>query len=226
MPIYQDGNTYLVSVGSGANRFRKRYKTYADAVLAERRQLLILEGVIQEPTPAMVKAAKAEAEQSREKTLEDAYRLTVKDVWSQRKTDNQPRLARYVMASIGKDTPLSKVTTSLIRQMVEEFEDEMGNSGSTVNGKLSALSMMLKSAADEGWIETLPRIKRRSPGEHRIRWMDAEEELAVLNKCRELGLHDLHDFIIVGVDTGFRRMELMGCKSNETFGSSGARVLS
>ena len=213
MPIYQRGNTWLVSVGSKDNRFRKTFKNYADAILAEKRQSLILEGVIDAPTPAQVRAAMAD-DKAVEKTLKDAYKLTIRDIWSQRKTGNQPRLARYVMDAIGWDTPVAKVTTSLIREMVDEFEDE-GNSGSTVNGKLSALSMMLKCAADEGWIEAMPRIKRRSPGEHRIRWIDAEEELEVLNACTKLGLQHLRDFIIVGVDTGFRRMELMGFKPKD-----------
>lgn len=208
MPIYQRGNAWLVSVGSQENRFRKTFKNYADAVLAEKRQLLILEGVIEAPTPIHVKASLAEGG-TKERTLRDAYKVTLKDVWSQHKTQHQPRLARYVMDALGWDLPLSKVTTSLIRELVDELEDE-GNQGSTINGKLSALSMMLKSAADEGWIEALPRIKRRKNGDHRIRWMDAEEELDALNTCLRLGFNDLHDFIIVGIDTGFRRMELMG----------------
>lgn len=212
MPIYARGKKFLVSVGSGSDRYRETFNTYAEAVLAEKRQMLIKEGVIEAPTPTVAKAMLAEGGV---KTLRDAYKVTLKDTWSQRKTENQPRLARYVMDALGWDLPLTQVTTSVIRQYVEELEDEQNNSGSTVNGKLSALSMMLKHAADEGWIETLPRIKRRSPGEHRIRWMDAEEELEALNTCIKLGFHDLHDFIIVGVDTGFRRMELMGFKPKE-----------
>lgn len=212
MPIYERGSAWLVSVGSGKDRYRASFKTYADAVLAEKRQNLIREGVIEAPTSTVLKA---KASEGGAKTLHDAYKVTLKDTWSQRKTENQPRCARYVMDALGWDLPLTEVTTSVIRQYVEELEDEQGNSGSTVNGKLSALSMMLKHAADEGWIETLPRIKRRSPGEHRIRWMDAEEELQVLNTCLQLGFTDLHDFIVVGVDTGFRRMELMGFRPKD-----------
>lgn len=212
MPIYQRGDAWLVSVGSKDNRFRKSFKNYADAVLAEKRQLLIMEGVIEAPTPAQVKAAIAETKL--ERTLEDAYKVTLKDIWSQRKTKGQPRLARYVMDSLGWKTPIKDITTSLIRELVDELEED-GNEGSTVNGKLSALSMMLKTAADEGWIESLPRIKRRKPGDHRIRWMDYEEEMEALNTCTKLGFQHLRDFIIVGVDTGFRRMELIGFKPKE-----------
>lgn len=213
MPIYKRGNTWLVSVGSKDNRFRKTFKDYTAAVLAEKRQSLILEGIIEAPTPVQVRHALAE-QSGREKTLQDAYKVTLKDIWSQRKTDNQPRLARYVLDSLGATTPVSRITTSLIREFVDELEED-GNQGSTVNGKLSALSMMLKTAADEGWIEALPRIKRRKSGENRIRWLDAEEELEVLNMCTKLGFQHLRDFIIVGVDTGFRRMELMGFRPKE-----------
>lgn len=214
MPIYERGSAWLVSVGSGKDRFRKSYKTYADAVLAEKRQLLIIEGVIEAPKPVLETISQGSLGGSSLKTLRDAYELTVKDVWSQRKTANQPRIARYVMDALGWDTPVEKITTSVIREMVDEFEDA-GNEGSTVNGKLSALSMMLKTAADEGWIESLPRMKRRSPGDHRIRWLDAEEELEILNTCLKLGMPDLHDFVVVAVDTGFRRMELLRFKVRE-----------
>ena len=141
-------------------------------------------------------------------TLYAAYQLTVRDVWSQKRSKAYLFTSKPVIDSLGKDTPISEITTSVIREMVSEFIEE-GDSGGTINGKLSALSMMLKTAADEGWIETLPRIKRRANGDHRIRWLDAEQELEVLNLCRQLGLNSLHDYIVCAIDTGFRRMELL-----------------
>jgi len=208
MPIYKRGNKWLVSVGSGENRYRETFSSYTDAVLAEKKQELIKSGVLEIPQELLPKPVI-------KPTLAEAYKLTVKDVWSQRKSDNGQKNARAILNYFGEETPVDSITTSMIREMVNEFADEQGNAGSTVNGKLSALSMMLKTSADEGWIETLPRIKRRSAGNHRIRWIDNREELDLLNTCTQYGFNALREFIIVAIDTGFRRMELLNFESKQ-----------
>ena len=207
MPIYKRGGSYLASVGSGADRARKSFKTLEDAQKWEKKESLIREGVIDRPIEPK-RGTSSPKGGTGGHTLADAFRLTVKDYWSQRKSGSGIRAAKQVMRHLGDDTKVAEITTSLIREMVEEWEDS-GNVGSTINQKLSALSMMLKTSADEGWIETLPRIARRSPGTHRVRWLDAEEELEVLNACDLLGLVALKDYIIVAIDTGFRRGELI-----------------
>lgn len=208
MPIYKRGTKWMVSVGSGTNRYRETFSDYTDAVLAEKKQELIKSGVIEIP-----EALKPKDE--RKRTLQDAFKITCRDIWSQKKSNHSEKCARIVMKALGENTPVENVTTSLIREMVEEFEDERGLAGSTVNSRLSALSMMLKTSADEGWIEKLPRIKRRAPGDHRIRWLDNEEELTLLNACNKFGFQALRDFVIVAIDTGFRRMELLNFQSKQ-----------
>jgi integrase len=98
--------------------------------------------------------------------------------------------------------------------MLFEFEDQ-GNGGSTVNRKMSAFSMMLKTAIDQGWLKSMPKVPRRREGAHRIRWMNEDEEKVVMTTCEHLGLHDLRDFIAVAIDTGFRRGELLRFKSKD-----------
>lgn len=208
MPIYQRGGTYQVSIGSGPNRWRRNFKTLEEAQQAERVQLLVLEGVIEAPKPAQERPKRSGQGVALGQTLADAYRLTVKDTWSSRKSNSSIKQAEHVLRLLGKDILTRDITTSVIREMVDELEDA-GCVGETINKKLSALSMMLKTAADEGWIETLPRIKRRKPGTHRLRWMDVDEELQALNLCDTLNLGSLKDLIQVGIDTGFRRMELL-----------------
>lgn len=208
MTIYQRGDSWVVTVGSGADRYRKSFKSQPEAILAEKKERAIREGIIERQEP--IRKARSGSKQgvSLGYSLGDAFRIALKDTWSQNRSQTHLKTARAVLEFIGEDTPVADIKTSLIREMVEEFEDS-GNSGSTVNKKLSALSMMLKAAAGEGWIELMPMIKRRSGGTKRIRWMDAEEELKVVAVCDQLGLTTLRDFIIVGIDTGFRRMELL-----------------
>lgn len=204
MPIYNRGNTFLLSIGSGSERIRKAFKTKAEAEKAERAYTAAKEGTVELPQ-RLQKVLQPKAKGVVAKTMQDAYELTLKDIWGN-ENKTQPRVARRVLESMGSDTPVAKVTTPLVRELVEEWEDA-GNTGGTVNTKLSAISMMLKTAADEGWIDTLPRIKRRSPGAHRIRWMDFDEEMVALNWCDKLGLDGLKDYIQFGIDTGFRKME-------------------
>lgn len=208
MPIYQRGGTYQVSIGSGKDRWRKNFKTLEEAQKAEKVQLLIREGVIEAPKPVLERPVRTTQGATPKYTLGEAYRLTVRDTWSHRKSDAGVKQGAIVLRMLGEDTPVKDITTSVIREMVDELADT-GAVGQTINHKLSALSMMLKTAADEGWIETMPRIKRRTPGSHRVRWLDTEEEAQLLQACEKLGLLALRDYIVVAIDTGFRRNELM-----------------
>lgn len=215
MPIYERGNTFLLSIGSGSERIRKAFKTKAEAEKAERAYIAAQEGTVELPKK-LQKALQPKAKGVVAKTMQDAYELVLKDVWVH-ENKTPARVARRVLVSMGADTPVLKVTTPLVRELVEEWEDA-GNTGGTVNTKLSAISMMLKSAADEGWIDTMPRLKRRTPGAHRIRWMDFNEEIEALNLCDKLGFTALKDYIPFAIDTGFRKMEQLDFKVRDYWG--------
>lgn len=202
MPIYERGSTFMASVGSGKDRFRKSFKTRQEA-----ESFLRTENLIRIKLATKTDSGRTAKPQTL-RTLGAAYKITIKDVWSQNKSTHYLKSAGAVIRHLGDDMPVSKINSVVIREMVDEFEDA-GNAGGTINAKISALSMMLKTAAGEGWIDSIPYMKRRTPGTHRIRWMDGDEEQKVLNTCTQLGLYSLKDFITVDIDTGFRRMELL-----------------
>lgn len=56
----------------------------------------------------------------------------------------------------------------------------------------------------------MPRTKRYKEAKHRVRWFSDAEEKAMLDTAAHLGMSELHDFIVLGIDTGFRRSELLG----------------
>lgn len=120
------------------------------------------------------------------------------------------RNASAALDFFGQNTATSAVTASRVLEWVEELEDEEGNSGATVNRKLSALRVMLSQAVDYGGLADLPRIKRRKEREHRIRWFSDAEEKTMLEAARRLDYPELCDFIAIGIDTGFRCAELLG----------------
>lgn len=216
MPIYKRGKSFMVSVGSMSDRYRKTFKTLEEAKVDEMEALARLKR-----TGTANTVDKVEKERKANlKTLRDAFELTWKLHWSQDKsTKTHDECCRFLFRSIPAQTPLEDITMDVILESVEEWED-MGNSGSTINRKLSHLRMMLKVAVQRGWIATLPLIPTRREGKHRIRWMNEAEELKALNLCAHLGLHELREFIIVAIDTGFRRGEILGLTPHDFFNNA------
>lgn len=211
MPIYQRGDAYLVSVGSKGNRYRQSFKTKQEAELAELQALTRLKASgspLEASTSPPIGAVKGY-------TLKDAHDLTWRLYWKGDKGKGCHEVTiNCVFRTIPSQTLLTDITPAMVLEAIEEWEDE-GNSGSTVNRKVSHISKMLSTAAEQGWIKAVPKLPRRKPGKHRIRWMAEQEELKVLNACTQLGLDDLRDFIVVAIDTGFRRSELLGLVSND-----------
>lgn len=205
MPIYQRGTTFMVSVGSGENRLRESFKTKHEAEVAELEALARLKA-----TGSPLRASTSPSNgQAKGKTLGDAHDITWRLRWRSHKSANTiADNCRCIFRSIPRDTQLSAITPMMMLEIIEEWEDE-GNSGSTVNRKVSAISTMLTVAAEQGWC-SVPKLPRRKEGEHRIRWVDQQEEIRALNLCQHLGLEELRDLICVAIDTGFRRGELLG----------------
>lgn len=208
MPIFQRGKSYLVSVGSGDDRYRQTYKTKEEAEQAE------LEALLRQKTTGTPKLP-VEKSKPLGKTLKDAHDMTWRLYWSQDKSQKTIAVnCRSIFREFTPDTQLSDITPSTVLEAIESWEDE-GNSGSTVNRKISCLSMMLKTAVEQGWITSMPKLPRRAEGKHRIRWMNETEELKVLNACTHLGLDELRDLVVVAIDTGFRKGEILGLQPND-----------
>jgi integrase len=201
----------MVSVGSGAHRFRESFKTKTEAEIAELEAL-----TRQKVSGSPLKPSTSHAKQAGgTHTLKDAHDLTWRLHWNQDKgQDTHKVFCRAVFREIPEDTPLSEITFDMVLEAVEAWEEE-GNGGQTVNHKVSHLSRMLTTALEKDWIKSMPKLPRRKPGKHRVRWMDEAEEGKALALCRQLNLHQLHDLIIVGVDTGFRRAELLGLHKSD-----------
>lgn len=215
MPIYQRGSSYLVSVGSKDTRYRASFSSLNEAQVAELEALARMKasGSPLEPSRS------AQNPKARGRVLKDAHDLAWAIRWSQHKKGGQEThrvFCRAIFREIPEGTPLKDITFQTILDAVEAWE-EAGNGSSSVNNKMGHLSIMLKTALDQGWIDSLPRMIRRKSKKGRIRWMDAQEELKVLTMCHALGLDELADFIVMGVDTGFRRGELLGLSPRDYF---------
>lgn len=213
MTITKRGNSFVVSVGSLENRFRQSYKDLEEAETAELEAKLRFK-VTGSPLIASGSPAKQEAKGY---TLQDAHDLLWRLKYSTHKTGGQGThriFCRAVLQEIPGQTLLKDITFDDILEAVEAWE-EKGNGGQTVNHKVTHLSQMLDVALDKGWIDSKPKMIRRKPGKHRLRWFSEAEEIKMLNLCTHLEMHELRDFIVVGIDTGFRRGELLGLRPND-----------
>lgn len=211
MPVYQSGNRWLVSVGSGKDRFRATFETRAEAERVEMNET--------------IKRKKKHLEtylspEENEKpasgiTMRRLFDLAKKLKWNEsRAQDTLIRNAQFCIDYLGHNTPVEQITVEKIRNLSIHLIDS-GNSNATVNRKLSSLSVMLRIAEDEGWIDRVPRMPRRKESDHRVRFLDAEEEIKVMALCEHLGLASLADFISFAIDTGFRRGEILKLKLSD-----------
>jgi len=90
---------------------------------------------------------------------------------------------------------------------VAEFKAKMAERGlapTTVNRKVAALSKMLSVAREAGAIEKKPLINWNHEEKTRFRFLDRQEELAMLTYWKAQDDEDMHDLTILLVDTGAR----------------------
>lgn len=202
MAVYPKGNKFMASVGAGANRVRKTFNTEAEALEWEQAQEAAREAARPLPGASVVKP--------KGWTLQDAFDETHRHVWKGTKGERKAVLnANQALAFFGADTPTSEITSARVVEWMVELQDQHENGGATCNKKLSALNVMLKRAFEFGGLDQVPTTKRYKEATHRIRWFTDEEEATMLRLSKHMGLMDLHNFIIVGLDTGMRRSELL-----------------
>lgn len=208
MAVYAKGDKFMASFGAGASRVRKTFSTEAAALLWETQQDTAREAVKAIAVPAVTGW-------TLQKCFDQAHRRNWKGNGGEKASVIN---ATSALTFFGPDTPASAITPNDIREYMEDLEDTHGNSGSTRNRKLSALNMMLKEAIEYGGLEKLPRTMRAKETKHRVVWFTDAEEVDMLKMADHMGRPELQDFIAIGFDTGFRRMEILGLTVDDCVG--------
>lgn len=149
-----------------------------------------------------------ESDNANEWTLEQAISKTFTLVWAGKGSEatnffNSQAAVKY----FGAQTKLKGITLDKIDNYVEHLL-EQGNSGGTVNRKLSCLSRILRTAHERGKLKSLPKMPRRREGTHRIRFLTRDEEERITSFLEHLGYHDHRDAVLMLIYTGFRCGEL------------------
>lgn len=202
MPIYPRGNSFMVSIGSGKDRVRSTWPTLAEAEAAEKEILARRQA---QALTVQLSAQKGDTT----KTLQDCYDRTYREVWRGTKGERTTIMnAKAMVALLGPDTPVTVINSEVLAEAMDDLED-MGNTGATINKKMSTVNVMLKGAKARGWLKYVPDVQRRREASQRIYWYTEEDERGMVEACYMLGLPELADFITFAIDTGFRRSELL-----------------
>lgn len=207
MPVAKRGNAWQATVVHNKQRWRRSFVSKEEAAVWEAdSRLRIKQGL----TPEMTRKGRADETtgDGRPQTLQQLARLVYERHWRGKKSDRVVQLGLVkVVRILGPSTPIKNIRVSAIDKLRKHLFGR-GVSSSTVNRHLSILSKMLRYAHECDWILSMPAVKREKEGQHRVRYLSAEEENLMLAWCRKRSLDWMERLIIVAVDTGLRKGEL------------------
>jgi len=117
--------------------------------------------------------------------------------------------AQAALDYFGPQTLLKDLDFTALSNYVNYLaSDAVGNSGSTINRKLAALSKLFAVAELHGVIDKRPKFPRQQEGDARDRVVSQEEEAVLLHYAEQFKKDDFRDALIVLLDTGLRVGEL------------------
>lgn len=119
--------------------------------------------------------------------------------------------AQKVVEYFGESTNITSITMSSIDGLIKHCK-EQGNSPATINRKLSSLSKMINYAYGRGIISMVPKIEYLKEPSRKTRVLSPLEEERVLGYFEG---SFMHSFVVLGVDTGMRRSEILQPLSTE-----------
>ena len=148
-------------------------------------------------------------------TLAEAMKATERECWSGAKAEvSSIRNAEKAIKFFGEHRPLDQIDTDLVDTYIEHLKG-IGNSDSTINRKIAALSKMMTVAIQRGHLQSKPYLPRKKESQGRIRFVTPEEEAKILQLVRQWGQDDFYDVIVCLIDTGFRVGELRTLESRD-----------
>jgi len=135
---------------------------------------------------------------------------------------NDTRIVKHLKLELGAETPLSEITAgriseykagrlAAVRKIGEgESETERRLTAAAVNRPLALLRHLLRLAHDE-WesLLTVPTIRLEREPQGRVRWLEPEEEVRLLEACSKSRTKHLAGVVRAALETGLRRSELL-----------------
>tara|TARA_S200002703_G_scaffold116943_1_gene102525 strand:- start:10193 stop:11182 length:990 start_codon:yes stop_codon:yes gene_type:complete len=205
MTVRQRGKGWQVDVFANGKRARRNFDLYEDALAWEKEAKQSLK--IGRPLTVVNSTAKVNGW-----TLKDAAERTFVMRWENSKSEKTHLInMRKNLEYFGNNCLLTDITTERVDDLILHLKSTR-LSGSTINRVLMNLSRILRTAREYNKMTHHVFIHRQPEGEHRLRWLTEEEMVMMTGLAADMGYVNLHDAMIVAVDTGVRRSELMRIK--------------
>jgi len=135
---------------------------------------------------------------------------------------NDTRIVKHLKAELGENTPLAEITAARISEYrskrlaavrkigTGEAATERRLTAAAINRPLALLRHLLGLAHEEwGALDTVPRIRLEREPQGRIRWLEPDEEVRLLDACGRSRTKHLAAVVRVALETGLRRGELL-----------------
>jgi integrase len=128
--------------------------------------------------------------------------------------EDEAKLRRF-KDYFGAYTLINDVTAQRIAGYERQRVTETSKRGevvtpSTVNRELAMLRHMLRLAYEWGYIAKVPRIRMSREPEGRLRWLTQEEAAKLLQACSDSRNPYLHSIVVIALNTGARKAEILG----------------
>jgi integrase len=129
------------------------------------------------------------------------------------------RILKHLKSAFGADTALEDLTASRISQYkASRMATKVGSPGAerlltaaAVNRPLALLRHLLRTAHEE-WeiLPAVPRIRLEREPQGRLRWLTEVEIKKLLEACGKSRNRELRTAVVLAINTGLRRSELLG----------------
>lgn len=211
MPIRQRGDSYVVDIRQKGVNVRKSFKSQGSASLYHDK---VLDFIEQGLTITEIETALSTAmSSSSTETLEGMLQAVYDSRWKYIATGYSNYLkATDIIKALGKSLHPKHVTTEKLRAYADSILAS-GNQPSSINRSLSNISVLLDHALETGVIESKPKIPWLKVVRTRVRFFTPEEESRILEYFLSTGNQEFHDFVVVLIDTGMRKGELLKLQS-------------
>jgi integrase len=112
-----------------------------------------------------------------------------------------------------ENKPLAKITTFDVERYKKTRLDSGTIKPGTLNRELSTLSHVFSKAVEWRWLDYKPcQIKKIAEGKGRITYLTAEQIARLLDAARQDQSPDIYPFIVIGLETSMRRMEILSIR--------------
>jgi len=145
---------------------------------------------------------------SKAMNLHDAIQNTYSNRWALNRSGSLSYQQAQVILGVLGSVPVNSIDVSMLRELQRKLRKTL-NSETTVNRYLAALRTVMNYAAKEDSTIRVPRFELTREKTGRIIVFSREQEQKILQYYKDREQDEMHDLVIVLIDTGLRLMEAL-----------------